>query len=78
MGIPEQQKDHIFSKLFRADNVRQTDSEGTGLGLYIIKQIVDNVGGKIWFESVENQGTTFHVIIPLSGMRKKSGVKKLS
>jgi PAS domain S-box-containing protein len=51
MGIPKDQQDKIFSKLFRADNVRSTDTQGTGLGLYIVKQIVDHCGGKIKFTS---------------------------
>lgn len=78
MGIPKTQQDKIFSKLFRADNVRKTDTEGTGLGLYIIKSIVENVGGKIWFESEEDKGTAFFVTIPISGMKKKEGAKSLS
>jgi len=72
-GIPKNQQKQIFAKLFRADNVRDKDTTGTGLGLYIIKSIVENAGGKIWFESptnsddkaVENPGTTFHVTLPL-------------
>ena len=78
MGIPKRQQSSMFKKLFRADNVRETDTEGTGLGLYIIKSILDNTGGKIWFESVENKGTTFSFIIPLSGMKKKKGNKELT
>jgi len=77
MGIPQSQQDKIFTKLFRADNVRETDTEGTGLGLYIIKQIVDHSGGKIWFKSIENKGTTFHVSIPKAGMKKKDGTREL-
>lgn len=77
-GIPKSQHGKIFEKLFRADNVRQKDTEGTGLGMYIVKAIVESSGGKIWFESEENQGTTFHVLMPLSGMPKKSGVKGLA
>jgi len=77
LGIPEYQKDKIFEKLFRADNVRQSDTEGTGLGLYLIKLIVDYTGGRIWFESKENKGTTFFVEMPLSGMAAKEGTKKL-
>jgi PAS domain S-box-containing protein len=78
LGIPLSQKDRIFTKLFRADNVRATDTEGTGLGLYIVKSIVDNVGGEIYFTTEENKGTTFNVSIPLSGMKKKEGVKALT
>lgn len=78
LGIPEAQQGKIFTKLFRADNVRKTDTEGTGLGLYIIKSVVENVGGKIWFESIENKGTSFYVTLPLSGMKQKTGTKSLS
>jgi PAS domain S-box-containing protein len=77
-GIPKAQHNKIFQKLFRADNVRQKDTEGTGLGMYIIKAIVESAGGQITFESEENKGTTFHVLLPLSGMVKKSGAKGLT
>ena len=77
-GIPKGQHGKIFEKLFRADNVRQKDTEGTGLGMYIVKAIVESSGGKIWFESEENKGTTFHVLMPLSGMPKKTGAKGLA
>ena len=72
-GIPTEQRAHIFEKLFRADNVRKLDVEGTGLGLYIVKQVVENMGGKVWFESTESVGTTFYVILPL----KTLGAKKI-
>jgi len=78
MGIPESQQSEIFKKLFRADNVREADTEGTGLGLYIVKAIVTHAGGKVWFTSVENKGTTFYVQIPLSGMTRKTGTKTLA
>jgi PAS domain S-box-containing protein len=77
-GIPKHQQNKMFSKLFRADNIREKDTEGTGLGLYIIKSIVDNAKGKIWFESKLNKGTTFYVKMPLSGMKAKEGSRKLS
>ena len=69
-GIPKNQQDKIFTKLFRADNVIGKDTEGTGLGLYIAKSIVEQAGGKLWFESKENQGTTFHVALPLRKTKK--------
>lgn len=78
MGIPFSQQDKIFTKLFRADNVRTTDAEGTGLGLYLVKNILEHSGGKINFVSQENKGTTFTVILPLSGMKKKIGTKSLT
>ncbi len=76
-GIPEAQKGRIFSKLFRADNVLNKETDGTGLGLYITKAIVEYSGGKIWFDSIENQGTTFYVSLPLAGMAKKAGSKSI-
>ncbi len=77
-GIPAEQKDKIFTKLFRADNVKIKDTEGTGLGLYIVKSIVDATGGSIWFDSKEGEGTTFYVLLPVSGMQKRSGTKQLA
>lgn len=72
-GIPKQQQKQLFTKLFRADNVRQKDTNGTGLGLYIVKSIVENSKGKIWFKSEENVGTTFYVQLPLKGMTPAMG-----
>jgi signal transduction histidine kinase len=70
-GIPRKQHSKIFTKLFRADNVRENDTDGTGLGLYIVKSIVEKSGGKIWFESPhENRGTTFYVTLPIGGITK--------
>jgi len=78
VGIPVSVQDKMFTKLFRADNARIVESEGTGLGLYIVKAVVEKGGGKIWFDSVENKGTTFYVTMPLSGMQKLAGAKDLA
>jgi signal transduction histidine kinase len=77
-GIPKNQQDKIFTKLFRADNIIGKDTEGTGLGLYIAKSIVEQAGGKIYFDSKENKGTTFYVTLPLGKKRKNGGVGALS
>jgi signal transduction histidine kinase len=63
-GIPAAQHDQVFQKLFRADNVRAMEIDGTGLGLYIVSLAVAKLGGAIWFESAEQQGTTFFVVLP--------------
>jgi nitrogen fixation/metabolism regulation signal transduction histidine kinase len=57
-GIPVEMQNKIFSPSFT------TKSSGMGLGLTMVKSIVHNAGGKIWFESVENEGTTFFVELP--------------
>ncbi len=77
MGIPSSQQDKIFTKLFRADNVKSADTEGTGLGMYIIKSIVDQVGGRIKFTSEEGKGTSFTIDLPRNGMHAKRGDKAL-
>ena len=59
IGIPEAQKSKIFDKFFRAENACSQEADGTGLGLYITKSIIEAHGGKIWFESKENSGSTF-------------------
>jgi PAS domain S-box-containing protein len=76
IGIPLSQQGKIFSNLFRADNVRTMDVDGTGLGLYMVKSIIDLIGWKISFRSVEQKGTEFFVDMPLSGMAPVSETKK--
>jgi signal transduction histidine kinase len=66
IGIPENQKDRMFNEFFRGRNAARTGVEGSGLGLFIAKSVVESHGGKIWFESEENKGTTFHVILPIN------------
>lgn len=71
-GIPVDSQGKIFSKFFRSDNAHHDHADGTGLGLYIVKSIIDHVGGEVWFLSKETDGTTFYFTIPLTtGKRKK-------
>lgn len=65
MGIPGQDQERIFSKLFRAGNAVRLVPDGTGLGLYIVKEAVDVLHGKVTFHSVENEGATFEVVLPI-------------
>lgn len=71
-GIPINQQSKLFTKFFRADNALEKHVDGNGLGLYIVKSVLENSGGLIWFASEENKGTTFYIAIPLSGMRAKA------
>lgn len=65
LGIPKDQWGRIFEKFFRADNALLTQTDGTGLGLYIAKAIIEAHGGRIWFKSQEKKGTTFFVQLPV-------------
>lgn len=68
IGIPEDEQVKIFRKFARASNAIRYEANGTGLGLYIVKSIINMVCGKIWFESEENKGTTFYFTLPIENM----------
>ncbi|TSC55429.1 MAG: Multi-sensor signal transduction histidine kinase [Parcubacteria group bacterium Gr01-1014_18] len=63
IGIPSEQQALIFTKFFRGQNVPE-DSVGGGLGLFIAKETIQILGGKIWFKSEQNKGTTFYLSLP--------------
>ncbi|MCK4919164.1 MAG: hypothetical protein KAS01_02160 [Candidatus Pacebacteria bacterium] len=65
IGIPKKLKQRIFTKFFRADNALKTETVGSGLGLYINKNIAESHGGKIWFDSEEGKETTFYFTLPI-------------
>lgn len=64
-GIPKSEQVKIFSRFFRANNIKQMDIPGSGIGLSLTKKLLTAVGGKIWFTSKENIGTTFEFILPI-------------
>ena len=64
-GIPKEQQERVFTKFFRGANVIRMETEGSGLGLFITKNVIEAHGGKIWFDSEEKKGTTFHVVLPV-------------
>jgi signal transduction histidine kinase len=64
IGIPPEAIEKLFNKFYRADNAQKHQTEGSGLGLYIAKGIVNAHGGQIWAESELNRGTTISFAIP--------------
>ncbi len=63
MGIPKEEQKYIFNRYFRAENALLT--QGTGIGLNIVKGHLENLGGSIEFTSEENKGSTFNIQLPL-------------
>jgi PAS domain S-box-containing protein len=65
VGVPNDQKHRVFTKFFRGANVIKMETEGSGLGLFITKNVVEAHGGKVWFESEEGKGSAFYLSIPV-------------
>ncbi len=74
IGIPHDDQKHIFERYYRAENVLLT--QGTGIGLNIVKGHLENLGGAIRFKSEENKGSTFTVEFPLKNTVKKKRDQK--
>lgn len=65
VGIPKNDQKYIFQKFFRSENVLRYQTQGSGLGLYIAKSVIEKSGGKIGFKSEENKGSTFWFTLPI-------------
>ena len=65
MGIPTDQQSAIFNKYFRAKHANTAQIEGTGIGLSLVKEVVERHGGNVWFQSEENAGSVFGFWLPL-------------
>jgi PAS domain S-box-containing protein len=74
-GIPRDQQEKVFDKLYRATNVLEGKTEGSGLGLYLVRSVLEQSSGKVWLESGKNKGTIFYVSLPPEGMKKKEAAK---
>lgn len=66
IGIPKEAQAKLFEKFYRVQDERLRHVTGTGLGLFIIKQLIEKMNGKIWFVSEPGQGTTFSFSLPLA------------
>lgn len=66
IGVPLKSRRKLFSKFYRAENAQTVRPDGTGLGLYLAKRVIEDQGGTIIFESVEGKGSTFGFELPLS------------
>jgi len=64
IGISREHQKHIFQKFYRVDNSETRSTEGTGLGLYIVKQRTEAMHGRVWVESEEGKGAKFFVAFP--------------
>ncbi len=67
IGIPREAQRRLFEKFYRADNVFAVETEGTGLGLYLVRLIVEQFGGRVWCDSEEGRGATFVFTLPTAG-----------
>lgn len=72
IGIDEAEHQRVFTKFFRGENAARMHTQGSGLGLFIVKNIVQSHNGKIWFESKLNKGTTFFIRLPLQSDKNVS------
>jgi PAS domain S-box-containing protein len=77
-GIPESEQGMIFKKMFRATNAIRKDTDGNGLGLYVVKRALDESGGQINFTSKEGSGSEFQVIFPAEANKNDDGVKLIA
>ena len=64
IGVPASSQPRLFEKFYRADNVVTMETEGTGLGLYLVRLIMEQLGGRVWCESEEGAGATFLFTLP--------------
>ena len=66
IGIPSAERDRIFRKFYRAESNARGGAGGTGLGLFIARELVTAMGGRIWVESAEGEGSSFAFELPVA------------
>jgi two-component system phosphate regulon sensor histidine kinase PhoR len=70
IGIAAEDLPRLFDEFYRADNARQVSPHGTGIGLAVVRRIIDHWGGDIWVESEVGQGSTFAFVLPRADARE--------
>ena len=65
IGVPDEEKEHLFTKFFRADNARKESPNGTGIGLYLVKRVITDQHGKLIFTSQVGKGSVFGFTLPI-------------
>lgn len=64
IGIPRDEWSRVFTKFFRSENAQLSKTSGTGLGLFVAKKVIEQHDGRMWFHSVENEGSSFAFALP--------------
>lgn len=73
IGIPIGERDRIFDRFYRVDSALSRRTQGAGLGLYLVKSVVEAHGGQIWVESNQGQGSTFVFTLPRESLASNTG-----
>ncbi len=68
IGVPEEEKAHLFTKFFRAENARKESPNGTGIGLYLVKRVITDQHGRLIFSSQVGKGSVFGFMLPIGGI----------
>lgn len=68
IGVPEEEQPKLFHKFFRADNAKVARRDGTGIGLYLVKRVIEEQGGTLIFQSKLNEGSTFGFRMPIQAL----------
>ncbi len=76
IGISASDQKHLFEKFFRSENYDTRETRGSGLGLYLCRELAARLNGKVWFESKLNVGSTFYLEVPQSGQMKKDQISE--
>lgn len=75
LGIPDDQKAHMFEKFFRVEHEDRKSVTGTGLGMYITKEYIEQMHGQLWFESSHGKGTKFYFSLPIVKPKLQTRIK---